>query len=68
MILLLVFIIFMWVVLNIFVTNENYNYYKDWFGSLKECTIAELILIFILFLPTTIVMALIYILSIKPFK
>lgn len=67
MILLLGFTILIWIVINIFTINENLDYYKDWFNSLKDCNILELILIFTFWLPTTIVMGLIYVLSIKPF-
>ena len=67
MILLLGFTILIWIVINIFTINENLDYYKDWFNSLKDCNILELILIFTFWLPTTIVMGLIYVLSIKSF-
>ena len=68
MILLLGFTILVWIVINIFAINENLDYYKDWFDCLKDCNILELILIFTFWLPTTIVMGLIYVLSIKPFN
>lgn len=44
------------------------NDYKEWFEEFREYSICELILVFTLFLPTTIIFALIYVLSIKPFK
>ena len=44
------------------------NDYKEWFEEFRECNICELILGFTLFLPTTILFALVCVLSIKPFK
>ena len=52
-------------VLNIFAIVENNC--REWFSDMKEYNIGVLILVFTLFLPTTIMMAVIYILSIKPF-
>ena len=52
-------------VLNIFAIVENNC--REWFLDMKEYNIGVLILVFTLFLPTTIVMCLIYVLSIKPF-
>ena len=54
------------IVINIFAIVLNDC--KEWFEDFREYTICELILVFTLFLPTTIILALIYILSIKPFK
>ena len=53
-------------VFNIFAIVENDC--KEWFRDMMEYNIGILILIFTLFLPTTIIMGLIYVLSIKPFK
>ena len=52
-------------ILNIFAILENGH--SEWFTEMKEYNIFEFILAFTLFLPTTIMMAVIYILSIKPF-
>ena len=52
-------------VLNIFAIVENNC--REWFLDMKEYNIGVLILVFTLFLPTTLIMAVIYILSIKPF-
>lgn len=52
-------------VLNIFAIVENNC--SEWFLDMKEYNIGVLILVFTLFIPTTIVMCLIYVLSIKPF-
>ena len=52
-------------VLNIFAIVENNC--REWFSDMKEYNIGVLILVFTLFLPTTLIMAVIYILSIKPF-
>lgn len=53
-------------VLNIFaIVLEDY---KEWFEGFREYNICEFILLFTLFLPTTILFALFWILSIKPFK
>ena len=52
-------------VLNIFAIVENNC--REWFNDMKDYNIGVLILVFTLFLPTTIIMALIYVLSIKPF-
>ena len=41
--------------------------FKKWFKDFREYNICEFILLFTLFLPTTILFALFYILSIKPF-
>lgn len=41
--------------------------YKEWFEEFREYNICEFILLFTLFLPTTILFALFCILSIKPF-
>ena len=53
------------IVLNIFAIVENEC--GEWFSDMKEYNVGVLILAFTLFLPTTITMAIIYILSIKPF-
>ena len=53
-------------VLNIFAIVENDC--REWFSDMKEYNIGVLILVFTLFLPTTIIMAVIYVLSIKPFE
>lgn len=52
-------------VLNIFaiITAD----YKEWFEEFREYNICEFALLLTLLLPTTILFALIYILSIKPF-
>ena len=42
--------------------------YEEWFKEFKEYNICEFILLFTLLLPTTILFAFIYVLSIKPFK
>jgi H+/Cl- antiporter ClcA len=42
--------------------------YKEWFNEFREYNICEFILLLTLLLPTTILFALIYILSIKPFS
>ena len=53
-------------VLNIFaITSADY---KEWFEEFREYNICEFVLLFTLFLPTTVLFALIWILSIKPFK
>lgn len=52
-------------VFNIFAIVENDC--REWFRDMLEYNIGVLILVFTLFLPTTIVMCLIYILSIRPF-
>ena len=52
-------------VLNIFAIVENNC--SEWFLDMKEYNIGVLILVFTLFLPTTIMMAIIWVLSIKPF-
>ena len=52
-------------ILNIFAILENGH--SEWFMGMKEYNIFELILAFTLFLPTTIMMAIICVLSIKPF-
>ena len=52
-------------VLNIFAIVENNC--SEWFLDMKEYNIGVLILVFTLFLPTTLIMALIHVLSIKPF-
>ena len=54
------------IVLNIFAVVENEC--GEWFSDMKEYNIGVLILVFTLFLPTTLMMAIIYALSIKPFK
>lgn len=41
--------------------------YKEWFEEFREYNVCEFILLFTLFLPTTILFALFLILSIKPF-
>lgn len=52
-------------VLNIFaITTADY---KEWFEEFREYNICEFILLLTLLLPTTVLFALIYILSIKPF-
>lgn len=53
------------IVLNIFSIVENNC--REWFSDMKEYNIGVLILVFTLFLPTTIMMAIIWVLSIKPF-
>lgn len=53
-------------VFNIFAIVENDC--REWFRDMLEYNIGVLILVFTLFLPTTIVMGLIYILSIRPFE
>ena len=53
-------------VFNIFAIVEND--YREWFRDMLEYNIGVLILVFTLFLPTTILFAIIWILSIKPFK
>lgn len=53
-------------VFNIFAIAENDC--REWFIDMLEYNIGVLILVFTLFLPTTIIMGLIYILSIKPFE
>lgn len=53
-------------VLNVFsVTMADY---KEWFEEFREYNVCEFILLFTLFLPTTILFALFWILSIKPFS
>ena len=52
-------------VLNIFAIVENGH--SEWFSDMNEYNIGVLILVFTLFLPTTITMAIICVLSIKPF-
>ena len=52
-------------VFNIFAIVENDC--REWFRDMLEYNIGVLILVFTLFLPATIIMGLIYILSIKPF-
>lgn len=42
--------------------------FKEWFEEFREYNVCEFILLFTLFLPTTILFALFWILSIKPFK
>ena len=54
------------VVLNIFAMVSAD--YKEWFEEFREYNICELILLITLLLPTTVLFALIWILSIKPFK
>ena len=44
------------------------NDYKEWFEEFREYNICEILLVITLFLPTTILFALIYVLSIKPFE
>ena len=53
-------------VFNIFAIVEND--YREWFRDMLEYNIGVLILVFTLFLPTTIIMGLTCLLSIKPFK
>ena len=52
-------------VFNIFAIVENDC--VEWFRDMLEYNIGVLILVFTLFLPATIIMGLIYILSIRPF-
>ena len=54
------------IVINIFATVLND--YKEWFEEFRGYNICEILLVFTLFLPTTIIFVLIYVLSIKPFK
>ena len=42
--------------------------YREWFEEFREYNICEILLLFTLLLPTTILFAIIWILSIKPFK
>ena len=53
-------------VFNIFAIVENDC--REWFRDMLEYNIGVLILAFTLFLPATIIMGLIYILSIRPFE
>ena len=53
-------------VFNVFAILENDC--REWFRDMLEYNIGVLILIFTLFLPTTIIMGLMCLLSIKPFK
>ena len=52
-------------VLNIFAIVENNC--SEWFLDMKEYNIGVLILVFTLFSPATLMLAVIYVLSIKPF-
>ena len=42
--------------------------YKEWFEEFREYNVCEFLLLLTLLLPTTIIFAIIYVLSIKPFK
>ena len=42
--------------------------YKEWFEEFREYNVCEFALLLTLLLPTTILFALIYVLSIKPFN
>ena len=42
--------------------------YREWFEEFREYNICEILLLFTLLLPTTILFTIIWILSIKPFK
>ena len=54
------------VILNIFaIISADY---KEWFEEFREYNICEFLLLLTLLLPTTIIFAFIYVLSIKPFK
>lgn len=61
---LVLFLIFVFV-FNIFAIVENDC--REWFIDMLEYNIGVLILIFTLFLPTTIIMGLMCVLSITPF-
>lgn len=42
--------------------------YREWFEEFREYTVCEILLLLTLLLPTTIIFAMIWMLSIKPFK
>ena len=65
-ILIIIFILIVCLVLNIFAIVLND--YKEWFEEFREYNVCKFILLFTLFLPTTILFALFWILSIKPFE
>lgn len=65
-ILIIIFVLIVCLVLNIFAIVLND--YKEWFEEFREYSVCELILVFTLFLPTTILFLLFWILSIKPFE
>ena len=54
------------IVINIFAIVLND--YKEWFEEFREHNVCEFALLLTLLLPTTILFALIYVLSIKPFN
>ena len=53
-------------VFNIFAIVEND--FREWFRDMLEYNIGVLILVFTLFLPTTIIMGLMCLLAVKPFE
>ena len=64
--LIIIFILIVCLVLNILAIVLND--YKEWFEGFREYNICEFILAFTLFLPTTILFALFWMLLIKPFR